>query len=89
MKKASEPNEDQESDVKIDISHTDIPELDGNVETFNRYASASTISLSQLTALMEKENKQRAKEREKEHSRETWGCSLEGFLQPSACELVQ
>ena len=50
MKKASEPNEDQESDVKIDISHTDIPELDGNVETFNRYASASTISLSLLTA---------------------------------------
>ena len=57
VKKASEPNEDQESDVEIDISHTDIPQLDSNLETFNRYASASTISLSQLTALMEKENK--------------------------------
>ena len=71
VKKASEPNEDQESDVEIDISHTDIPQLDSNLETFNRYASASTISLSQLTALMEKENKQRAKEREKEHSKDS------------------
>jgi len=63
----------------VDIFHTDIPQLDGNLETVNWYASASTISLSQLTALMEKENKQRAKEREKERSkdwkilRETWG----------------
>ena len=88
VKKASEPNEDQESDVEIDISHTDIPQLDGNVETFNRYSSASTISLSQLTALMEKENKQRAKEREKELSnkkiwkilRETWSCKMVGTL---------
>ena len=70
VKKASEPNEDQESDVEIDISHTDIPQLDSNLETFNQYASASTISLSQLTALMEKENKQQAKEREKEQSKD-------------------
>ena len=70
VKKASEPNEDEDSDVEIDISHTDIPQLDSNLETFNRYASASTISLSQLTALMEKENKQRAKEREKEQSKD-------------------
>ena len=74
VKKASEPNEDQESDVEIDISHTDIPQLDSNLETFNWYASASTISLSQLTALMEKENKQRAKEREKEHSKDLEPC---------------
>ena len=71
MKKASEPNEDQESDVEIDISHTDIPQLDGNLETFNQYASASTISMSQLTALMEKENKQRVKERDEEHSKDS------------------
>ena len=64
VKKASEPNEDQESDVEIDISHTDIPQLDSNLEACNQYASASTISLSQLTALMEKETKQRAKEGE-------------------------
>ena len=70
LKKASEPNEDQESDVEIDISHNDIPQLDSNLETFNRYASASTISLSQLTVLMEKENKQRAKEREREQSKD-------------------
>ena len=54
VKKASEPNEDQESDVEIDIFHTDIPQLDSNLETFNRYASASTISLSQVTVLMGK-----------------------------------
>ena len=63
VKKTSKPNEDQESDVEID----DLPQLDGNLEIFNGYTSASTISLSQLIALMEKENKQR--EREREHSK--------------------
>ena len=61
VKKASEPNEDQESDVEID----DLPQLDGNLETFKWVCiSLDHISVSQLIVLMEKENKQRERERE-------------------------